>query len=111
MQLAVEFLFQTAQAVVIAPDVAQHLRGEQVVGVEASKFLLEENSLHVQGFHGGCDLRRDAPRDPGEVMAVVEACGNLSLGGKRVFRIVVDQRSKGARGGLLVGDLRGIGVD
>ena len=53
MQLAVEFLFQTAKAVVVASNVPQHLSGELVVRVEARKFLLEENPLHVQGLYGG----------------------------------------------------------
>ncbi len=76
VEFAVEFFFKAAEAVVVDANVAQHLRGELVVGIEALKLLLEVNALHVEGLHGGGDLRRDAARDPGEVMAGVEACGD-----------------------------------
>ena len=106
MQLAVEFFFQAAEPVVIDAHVAQHLRGELIVGVKALELLLEVDALHVEGFDGGGDLRRDAARDPGKVAAIVEARGDLGLGGERVVGIGVNQRGEGARGGLLVGDLR-----
>ncbi len=68
-RLAVEFFFEAAEAVVVDAHVAQHLRGDLVVGIEALELFLEVDALHVEGFDGGGDLRRDAARDPGEVVA------------------------------------------
>ena len=111
MQRGVEFFFQAAEPVVVNAHVAQHLRGDLVVGIEALKLFLEVDALHVEALDGGSDLRRDAARDPGKVVAGGEARGDLVFGGQRVVGIGVHQRGEGARGGLLVGDLGGIGVD
>ena len=77
MQIAVEFFFQAAQSVVVDAHVAQHLRGDLVVGIEALKLLLEVNALHIEGLHRGRNLRRHAARDPGKVVPGIQARGNL----------------------------------
>ena len=69
----IEFLFEAAEAVVVHADVAQHLRGDLVVGIEALELLLEVDALHIEGADCGGDLGRDAARDPGKAVAVVEA--------------------------------------
>ncbi len=96
-RLAIEFFFQAAQAIVVDANVAQHLRGELIVGIEALELLLEVDALHVEGLDRGCNLRRHAPRDPGEVTACVEPGCDLRLGGERVFRIGVDQMTASVR--------------
>ena len=46
VQLRIEFSFESAEAVVVEADVAQYLRGNLVIGIEALKFLLEIDALH-----------------------------------------------------------------
>ena len=57
VQLRVELLLEAAEAVVVDADVAEHLRGDLVVGIEALKLLLEINALHVEGVDAGCRLQ------------------------------------------------------
>ena len=83
VQLTVELLLEAAEAVVVDAHIAQHLRGDLVVGIEALKLFLKVDALHVEGAHLGRDLRRDAARDPGKVVPVVEA---LRRSGLRVVR-------------------------
>ena len=90
MQLAVEFSFEAAETVVVDADVAQHLRGDLVVGIEALELLLEVNALHVEGANFRGNLGRNAARDPGKVLALVEAVGDLVFAGQLVFRVGVD---------------------
>ena len=111
VQVAVEFFFKTAQPVVVDAHVAQHLRGDLAVGIKTLELLLEVNALHIEGLHIGSDLRRHAACNPGEVVPRVQARGNLVVRGQRIFRIGVHQRGQCARGGRLVGNLAGIGVD
>ena len=111
VQLRVEFFFQTPESVVVYADVAEHLRGDLVVRIEALKLLLEVDALHVEGADAGGRIGADTAGDPGEVVSGGEAGGDLRLGGLRVFRIGVDQGGKGARGGGVVVDLGGVGVD
>ena len=49
VELRVEFLLEAAEAVVVEADIAEHLRGDLVVGIEALKFFLEIDALHVEG--------------------------------------------------------------
>ncbi len=56
VQLLVEFLFEAAEAVVVHAHVAEHLRGDLVVGIEALKLLLEVDALHVEGAHARCNF-------------------------------------------------------
>ena len=65
----------------------------------------------LRALTAGRDLRRNAARDPGKVVPGIEPRGDLVLSGQRIFGIGVHQRGEGVRGGLLVGNLRGIGVD
>ena len=53
----------------------------------------------------------DAAGDPGKVASRDEAGGDLGFGGALVFRVGVDDGGEGVRGGFLVGDFRGVGVD
>ena len=111
VQVAIEFFFKTAEPVVVDAHVAQHLRGNLAVGIKALELLLKIDALHIQGLHGGRHLRRDAARDPGEVVPCVQARGNLVLRGQPIFRIGVHQRGQCARGGRLVGNLGRVGVN
>ena len=45
----VEFFFEAAEAVVVNAHIAQHLRGDLVVGIEALEFFLEVDALQVEG--------------------------------------------------------------
>ena len=51
VKLPVEFTLQTAEAVIVDPDVAENLRGDLVVGIEALELVLEVNALHIEGAH------------------------------------------------------------
>ena len=73
VQLRIEFLFEAAEAVVVDAHIAQHLRGDLVVGIEALELFLEVDALHVEGADAGGDLGGDAARDPGKVVAGGEA--------------------------------------
>ena len=53
MQLRLEFLLQPAQAGIVDAYIAQHLRGDFVVGIEALEFFLEKNTLEVESLHAG----------------------------------------------------------
>ena len=94
VQLRIEFLFQTAQAVVIHTHVAKHLRGNVVVRVESLEFLLRVDSLDVQGLHFGGGLGSDAARDPGKAVPICQTLGDLLFGGQIVIGVGVDNRRK-----------------
>ena len=79
VQLGIEFFFQAAQPVVVHAHVAQHLRGNLVVGIEALELFLEVDALHVEGAHAGGHVGRDAARHPGKVVAVGQPVGDLRL--------------------------------
>ena len=57
VQLAFEFLLEAAEAVVIDTHVAEDLRGDLVVGIEALEFLLGVDALDVEGAHSLRPLR------------------------------------------------------
>jgi hypothetical protein len=111
MQPCFVFLLQAAQAVVVRAHIAQHLRGDLVIWVEALKLFLEVNALDGKCFYARRHIRRDAARDPGKTVPGNEAGGNLLFRGLVVVRVGVDQGGQGMRGGLLVVDLGGNGVD
>ena len=110
-----ELQLQAAQAFVVQAHVAQHLRGDIVVRIEALKLLLKVDALEGPGgdqrLHFGGGLRRDAPRDPGKVAPGRQTRGDLLLGGPRVFRIGVDDCGESMSGCLFVFDLGGHGED
>ena len=84
MQVVVEALLQAAQTVVIGADVAKHLRGQLVVGIEALELFLEVDALQVQRLHPRDGRRIQLAGDPGEVSGGVEARIDLMLGGEAV---------------------------
>ena len=49
VELVVEFAFDAAETVVIETDIAEDLRGDLVVGIEALKFFLEVDALDIEG--------------------------------------------------------------
>ncbi len=57
VQLRVKFAFEAAEAVVVQADVAQHLRGDLAVGIEALEFFLEVDALHDSGRATAATLR------------------------------------------------------
>ena len=109
--MRVEFAFETAEAVVVEADVAQHLRGDLVVGIKALEFLLEVNAFHIEGANSRGNFGRDAAGDPGKVLALVETMGDLVFGGQLVFRVGVDDSGERTGGAFLVVDLGRNGVD
>jgi hypothetical protein len=84
MELRLVFQLQAAEAVVVGADVAEDLRGDLVVGIEALKLILEIDALEALGLDevadAGGNFRRDAAGDPGKAVAVGEAVGDLLLG-------------------------------
>ena len=111
MQLAVELLLDAAEAVVVDADIAQHLRGDFVVGVEALELFLEVDAFESEGPDARRSFRRDAARDPGKTVPGGEPRGNLLLSGLRIVGVSVDEGGEGVRRGLLVVDLGGHRVD
>lgn len=111
MKAAIEFLFKSTEAIVVHPDIAEDLSGKLIIGVEALKLLLEIDALHVKGAQAVCHFRSHAPGDPGEAVSVVESISDLVFGGPLVFKIDVNDAGKEVRGGFLVVDLGGHGVD
>ena len=93
VELRVEFLLQAAQAVVVHAHIAQHLRGDLVVRVEALEFFLEVDPLHVEATcaHAAatCGVTRRATQ--AKLCPCVEALGNLIFRGLGVVGVGVNQ--------------------
>ncbi len=113
VKAGVEFLLETAETVVVEANVAERLRGDVAVGVEALKFLLEIEAVEVQSADMCSNFGRDTASDPGKTAATVKAFFDLVFGGLGVGRIDVGEAGEGARvGGLVfVFDFVGNGVD
>jgi len=107
VQLRLEFLFKAAEAVVVHTDVAEHLRGDLVVRIEALELLLKVEALHGESLDACGNAGGDATRDPGEAVAFVEARENLLLAGLGVVGVGVDDGGQSVRGSGLVFDLVG----
>ena len=117
VQLRLELQLQAAQAVVVRAHIAQHLRGDLIVRVEALKLFLEVDAFDGlrldQVFDARRRLRRNATGNPGKAMPRSEPRGNLLLGGLRVVGVGVDDGGQRVGGRLLFVsiDLRGYGED
>ena len=68
-------------------------------------------TLHVQGANFRGNFGCDAARDPGEVLALVEAMGDLVFAGQLVFGVGVYDRGQRACSGFLIVNLGGHRVD
>ena len=115
MQLGFVLLLQAAQAVVVQPHVAQHLRGDFVARIEALRLLAEVDSFERAFFEEFLDAGRnrstDAAGDPDEVLSGVQPGGDLLFGGLGVVGVGVDNRGQGVSRRLLVVNLAGNGED
>src|SRR6266568_4226756 len=111
MKARIVFPFKAAETVVVEANVAQHLRGDLIVGVEALEFLLEVDAFEVESSDSVGDLGRDAARDPREAVSFIQAIRDLVFSGLGVFRIGVHNCGEGAGSGFFVVDLGGAGID
>jgi hypothetical protein len=84
VHLVVELLLQPAQSGVVGAHIAQHLRGQIVVGIKTLELFLEVDALQVQLAYPVCRVRIDPPRHPRKALRVVEARQNLLLRGEVV---------------------------
>jgi hypothetical protein len=115
--LRLVLLLQAAQPVVVHAHIAQHLRGDLVVGIEALKLLLRIDALDVQSLHLGCTSGVTRRATHAKLCPLDSRSAICVLAGQRVFRDRCAPRPQARApclhpgGALLVVDLAGHGIE
>ena len=108
MQLRLKLALHTAESVVVCADIAQHLRGQAAVGVEALELLLQVDALQVQLAHPLRGIGVQLAGHPGKVARPVETRLDLVLRGEMIGRIHVNNlRQQGRVTRLVIAQLAG----
>ena len=117
MQLRLELLLQSAQAVIVHAHIAQHLRGNLVVRIEALELFGEVDALDMlaplpapvpvsactRAATSGVTLRATQAK----LWPLFKPGGNLLFGGLRIFGVGMHHGGQRMRGGLLVVNFEG----
>ena len=105
VQLRLELQLQAAQAVVVHAHIAQHLRGDLIVRIEALKLFLEVDAFEawtISAFTRAAISGVTRRATQAKLCPLSEPRGNLLLGGLRVVGVGVDDGGQRVGSRLLV---------
>ena len=104
VQLVLVLMLDAGQPGVFHAHVAEHLRRQPALGIEALQLLLKVDAAQVQRFHARGGLAIHLARDPGKILLRLHVL-------QQAVGVLAGHAGQQRRGGFLVGDFTGHGED